>query len=180
MANKPEKKLPFGVKCAPLKSDRACYRRSGEILRLKYLKPDGQSRKTKEKLEESCPQVVFAILIPAKLTQIWRTSCLRIVWRILRMHDKKLNGCRQRILFARYLIPRKCSLCSQGMNNWALRRNWKQWLSDAKFRELNKMHYGQCENDEFELLTMTANCFDFIRLHAVSFILWRHFPARSR
>ena len=25
-----------------------------------------------------------------------------------------LNGCRQRLLFARQLIPRKCSLCSQG------------------------------------------------------------------
>ena len=82
-----------------------------------------------------------------------------------------VNGFRQRILFARHLIPRKYSLCSQGMNNWALKRNWKQWLADAKFRELNKMHYGQCENDEFELLTMTAKCFDFIRLHAVSFIL---------
>ena len=60
-------------------------------------------------------QVVFAILIPAKLTQIWRTSCLRIAWRILRMHDRKLNGCRQRLLFARQLIPRKCSLCLQGI-----------------------------------------------------------------
>ena len=30
------------------------------------------------------------------------------------MHDRKLNGCRQRLLFARHLIPRKCSLCSQG------------------------------------------------------------------
>ena len=25
-----------------------------------------------------------------------------------------LNGCRQRLLFARHVIPRKCSLCSQG------------------------------------------------------------------
>ena len=31
---------------------------------------DGQSRKTKQKFEEICSQVVFAILIPAKLTQI--------------------------------------------------------------------------------------------------------------
>ena len=44
-----------------------------------------------------------------------QASCLRIAWRILRMHDRKLNGCRQRLLFARHLIPRKCSLCSQGM-----------------------------------------------------------------
>ena len=51
----------------------------------KYLKPDGQSKKTKQKLEESCSQVVFAIFIPAKLTQIWRTSSLRIAWRIMRM-----------------------------------------------------------------------------------------------
>ena len=35
----------------------------------------------------------------------------RITWRILRMHDRKLNGCWQRLLFARQLIPRKCSLC---------------------------------------------------------------------
>ena len=33
------------------------------------------------------------------------------------MHDRKLNGCRQRLLFARQLIPRKCSLCSQGNND---------------------------------------------------------------
>ena len=30
------------------------------------------------------------------------------------MHDRKLNGCRQRLLFARQLTQRKCSLCSQG------------------------------------------------------------------
>ena len=35
-------------------------------LRLKYLKPE----RTKQKLEESCSQVVFASLIPSKLTQI--------------------------------------------------------------------------------------------------------------
>ena len=85
-------------------------------LRLKYLKPEG----TKQKLEESCSRVVFASLIPSKLTQIWRTSCLRIAWRILRMHDRKLNGCRQRLLFASQLIPRKCSLCSKGSEN----ENW--------------------------------------------------------
>ena len=78
-----------------------------------------QSRKKKQKLKESCSEVVFAILIPAKLTQIWRTSCLRIAWRIVRMHDGKLNGCRQRLLFARQLIPRKCSLCSQGRKTFS-------------------------------------------------------------
>ena len=111
-------------------------RRSQEILRLKYLKPDGQSRKTKQKLEESCSQVVFAILIPAKLTQIWRTSCLRIAWRILRMHDRKLNGCRQRLLFAHHLIPRKCSLCSQGsiLFHW----NYKFELIGASLQALAK------------------------------------------
>ena len=31
------------------------------------------------------------------------------------MNDRKLNGCRQRVLFARRLIPPQCSLCSQGM-----------------------------------------------------------------
>ena len=51
------------------------------------------------------------------------------------------------------------------------------------------MHYGQCENDEFELLTMTAVCFVLfffsfsyltLSLHVRSFILLSHFPARSR
>ena len=40
----------------------------------------GKAEKTKQKREESCSQGIFAILIPAKLTKIWRTSCLRIVW----------------------------------------------------------------------------------------------------
>ena len=51
------------------------------------------------------------------------------------------------------------------------------------------MYYGQCENDEFELLTMTAVCFVLfsfsfsyltLSLHVRSFILFRHFPARGR
>ena len=45
----------------------------------------------KQKLEKSCSKVVFASLIPAKLTQIWRTSCLRIAWRILHIYDRKLK-----------------------------------------------------------------------------------------
>ena len=89
-------------------------RRSVEILGLKYLKTRGVNQK-KKKLEESSFQVVFASLISVKLAQIWQTSCLRIAWQIFHMHDRKLNGCRQRLLFARQLIPRKCSLCSQGI-----------------------------------------------------------------
>ena len=53
------------------------------------------------------------------------------------------------------------------------------------------MHYGQCENDELEFLTMTAVCFVLfsfsfsfsyltLSLHVPSFILLRHFPARGR
>ena len=51
------------------------------------------------------------------------------------------------------------------------------------------MHSGQCENDEFELLTMKAVCFVLfslpfsyltLSLHVCSFILLRHFPARGR
>ena len=51
------------------------------------------------------------------------------------------------------------------------------------------MHYGQCENDEFELLTMKAVCFvlfsfsfSYLTLSLLvrSFILLRHFPARGR
>ena len=49
------------------------------------------------------------------------------------------------------------------------------------------MHSGQCENDEFELLTMKAVCFvlfsfSYLTLSLLvrSFILLRHFPARGR
>ena len=35
--------------------------------------------------------------------------------RISHMHDRKLNGCCQRLLFARQLTQRKCSLCSQSI-----------------------------------------------------------------
>ena len=77
-----------------------------------------QARQVDPQKTKSSRRVQFAgsfrSLIRAKLTQIWRTSCLRIAWRILRMHDRKLNGCRHRLLFAHQLIPRKCSLCSQG------------------------------------------------------------------
>ena len=56
--------------------------------------------------------------IPAKLAPFDDRHddyfCLRIAWRISRMHDRKLNGCRQRLLFARQLTQRKSSLCSQG------------------------------------------------------------------
>ena len=38
-----------------------------EILRLKYLKPEGAKQKNKQKLEESSSQVVFTSLIPASL-----------------------------------------------------------------------------------------------------------------
>ena len=31
------------------------------------------------------------------------------------MHDKTFNGCWQRLLSTRQLIPRKCNLCSQGI-----------------------------------------------------------------
>ena len=46
--------------------------------------------------------------------QTWRLIFLRIVWQILCMHDRKLNGCQQRVLFACQLTQQKCTLCSQG------------------------------------------------------------------
>ena len=47
------------------------------------------------------------------------------------------------------------------------RRNWKQWLSDATFWGIIKVqYYGLCENDKFELLTMTA----------VGFLVSNHLP----
>ena len=95
----------------------------------KILKTRRAKRKNKTKargeLFASGSRVVFAILIPAKLTHIWRTTCLRIAWRISRMHDRKLNGCRQRLPFARHFIPRKCSLCSQS----SIHADWSDRLT---------------------------------------------------
>ena len=69
-----KKKLPFGVKyqtgLATVGSIMLSQKTIPGNFAAKYLKPDGQSKKTKQKLEESCSQVVFAIFIPAKLTQI--------------------------------------------------------------------------------------------------------------
>ena len=46
------------------------------------------------------------------------------------MRDRKLNGCQQRLLFARQLTQWKCSLCSQGtMAAKMLRRIWIRVLS---------------------------------------------------
>ena len=39
---------------------------------------------------------------------------LRIAWQILHMHNRKLNGCQQRLLFACQLTQGKCSLCLKG------------------------------------------------------------------
>ena len=55
---------------------------------------------------------------------------LRKTWRLILLANRvtnfaharwkigKLNGCRQRLLFARQLIQRKCSLCSQGIHEF--------------------------------------------------------------
>jgi len=40
--------------------------------------------------------------------------CLRIAWRISRMHDRKLNGCQQSLLFTPQLTQQKRSLYLQG------------------------------------------------------------------
>ena len=39
---------------------------------------------------------------------------LRIAWQILHMHNRKLNSCQQRLLFACQLTQGKCSLCLKG------------------------------------------------------------------
>ena len=57
---------------------------------------------------------LFASLIPAKLAQNWRKTCRISVPcesrdEFLPMHNRKLNGCQQMLLFAVQLIPRKCS-----------------------------------------------------------------------
>ena len=79
----------------------------------------------------------------AKLTQVWRTSCLRIARRILRMHDTKLNGCRQRLLFARQLIPRKCSLCSQGRQTEKWRPKWTSLKLKFKLAIIVRLFFSQ-------------------------------------
>ena len=57
---------------------------------------------------------LFASLIPAKLAQNWRkTWRISVAWEspdeFLPIHNRKLNGCQQRLLFALRFIPRKCS-----------------------------------------------------------------------
>ena len=42
------------------------------------------------------------------------------------MHDRKLNGCWQRLLFARQLTQRKCSLCSQG--TMVVKMSLRTWI----------------------------------------------------
>ena len=76
-------------------------------------------------LRESCVNLaqqmrVNAIfLFPRNLrhltTDLTINFACEIARRISRMHDRKLNGCQQRLLFARQLLQRKCSLCSQGI-----------------------------------------------------------------
>ena len=53
----------------------------------------------------------------AKLTALNRSRTGKIVFLMYSSRFlTELNGCRQRLLFARQLAQRKCSLCSQGTN----------------------------------------------------------------
>ena len=45
-----------------------------------------------------------------------------------------LNGCRQRLLFERQLVPRKCSLCSQGIIVQAYQSRCCSWRSSSQAR----------------------------------------------
>ena len=71
-------------------------------------------------LHESCiaDQSCLHFFIPWKLASFDNRPndifCLQIVWRISCMHDRKLNSCRQRLLFARQLTQWKCSLSLHG------------------------------------------------------------------
>ena len=68
---------------------------------LKYLKPEGEKQENKTKLEQvGCSQVWFP-QNPRKIDE--RRDEFSF------MHNRKLNGCQQRLLFALRLIPRKCS-----------------------------------------------------------------------
>ena len=100
-----------------------------EILRLKYLKPEGAKQKNKTKARGELFAGSFRKFdsreTHADLTNQLLTSELLIAWRILRMHDRKLNGCRQRLPFARHFIPRKCSLCSQS----SIHADWSDRLT---------------------------------------------------
>ena len=76
---------------------------------LKYLKPEGEKQENK-----AWAGWLFASLIPAKLAQNWRkTWRISVAWEspdeFLPIHNRKLNGCQQRLLFALRFIPRKCS-----------------------------------------------------------------------
>ena len=82
-----------------------------EILRLKYLKPEG----AKQKNEITARGELFASSFrkfDSRETHADLTN--QLLANRLRMHDRKLNSCRQRLLFALQLIPRKCCLYSQG------------------------------------------------------------------
>ena len=64
-------------------------------------------------------KLVNAIFYSRETRAIWRQT-----WRLILLANRvtnfaharyKLNGCRQRLLFARQLTQRKCGLCSQGI-----------------------------------------------------------------
>ena len=120
------RELLLRIKCIMLSQKTIPGNFAAKILKTRRVKPKNKT-KARGELFASGSQVVFAILIPAKLTHIWRTTCLRIAWRISRMHDRKLNGCRQRLPFARHFILRKCSLCSQG----SIHADWSDRYDDA-------------------------------------------------
>ena len=55
-----------------------------------------------------------------------------------------LNGCRQRILFARQLTQRKCSLCSQGSNSTVfMQKKCLQHNSYAKSKHTHSEYFVQ-------------------------------------
>ena len=71
---------------------------------------------------EHCVNLAWVLRSRTELSQFFYSHETAAIWRqtrrliliCLRMYDRKLNGCRQRLLFARQLTQRKCSLFSQG------------------------------------------------------------------
>ena len=89
------------------------------------------------------------------------------------MHDRKFNGCWQRLLFAHQLRQQKCSLCSQGI--YAQSRQSPIFLTQGNtynsLRFLNKYLMFLKELNEL----FRENCSKFLSAGHLPF--WKQFPA---
>ena len=119
--------------------------------------------------------------------QTWRLTLLAIAWRISHMHDIKLNGCRQRLLFARQLTQWKCSLCVQGtsirLSVGFIRSARVRQSSLRSWRYLQLIHCGQAwislgksPSKDILFLCPPYSSGPYI---SRSFLIWTHFVNAS-